>query len=280
MLNGKELFDYIWNNLKDDFEEDEKKAICRSILFDLAKFKMPWNLEKGITPVLIQKIDSAILRINNGEPTQYVCGLAPFRHYLLYVNNKVLIPRPETEELVSLVLEHLNLLPAGKGLDVGTGSGAIAVAIALEGLREIDAIDISEGALIVAKENIEKYKAKVNTIQGDILKNPINESYSFIVSNPPYICEAEKGDISPSVTDFEPHIALFVPDKFPLLYYEKITEQAIKALRPNGALFFECHYKYVEQVADLMVGFSFSKVQIRNDLNGKQRMVFGFRSTK
>jgi release factor glutamine methyltransferase len=280
MLNGKELFHYIWNNLEDDFEENEKKAICRSILFDLAKFKMPWNLEKGITPGLIQKIDSAILRINNGEPTQYVCGLAPFRNYLFYVNNKVLIPRPETEELVSLVLEHLNFLPAGKGLDIGTGSGAIAIAIALESSREIDATDISEDALIVARENIEKFRVKVNPIQIDILENPIKESYSFIVSNPPYICEAEKEEISSSVIHFEPHIALFVPDKYPLLFYEKITEKAFKALLPNGALFFECHYKYADQVADLMVGLSFSKVQIRNDLNGKQRMVFGFKSQK
>jgi release factor glutamine methyltransferase len=278
MLNGKELFQSIWNKLRDDFDDNEKNAICKSILFDLANFKLPWNLEKVITLELVQLIDNAIVRINAGEPTQYVCGIAPFRHYLFLVNNNVLIPRPETEELVTLVLDNLNLLPAGKGLDIGTGSGAIAISISLESKMEIDAMDISDGALQVARKNIEKYNANVNLLHSDILENPINELYSFIVSNPPYIPIAEKTDLSASVTQFEPPIALFVPDNSPLLFYEKITEKAFNSLLPNGALFFECHYKYAEMVADLMADFSFSKVQIRNDLSGRQRMVFGFKA--
>jgi release factor glutamine methyltransferase len=278
MLNGKELFQSIWNKLRDDFDDNEKNAICKSILFDLANFKLPWNLEKVITLDLVQLIDNAIVRINAGEPTQYVCGIAPFRHYLFLVNNNVLIPRPETEELVTLVLDNLNLLPAGKGLDIGTGSGAIAISISLESKMEIDAMDISDGALQVARKNIEKYNANVNLLHSDILENPINELYSFIVSNPPYIPIAEKTDLSASVSQFEPPIALFVPDNSPLLFYEKITEKAFNSLLPNGALFFECHYKYAEMVADLMADFSFSKVQIRNDLSGKQRMVFGFKA--
>lgn len=278
MLNGKELFQSIWNKLRDDFDDNEKNAICKSILFDLANFKLPWNLEKVITLELVQLIDNAIVRINAGEPTQYVCGIAPFRHYLFLVNNNVLIPRPETEEFVTLVLDNLNLLPAGKGLDIGTGSGAIAISISLESKMEIDAMDISDGALQVARKNIEKYNANVNLLHSDILENPINELYSFIVSNPPYIPIAEKTDLSASVTQFEPPIALFVPDNSPLLFYEKITEKAFNSLLPNGALFFECHYKYAEMVADLMADFSFSKVQIRNDLSGKQRMVFGFKA--
>lgn len=278
MLNGKELFQSIWNKLRDDFDDNEKIAICKSILCDLANFKLPWNLEKVITLEIIQLIDNAIVRINAGEPTQYVCGLAPFRHYLFHVNNNVLIPRPETEELVTLVLDYLNLLPAGKGLDIGTGSGSIAISISLESKMEIDAMDISDGALQVARKNIEKYNANVNLLHSDILENPINELYSFIVSNPPYIPIAEKMDLSATVTQFEPPIALFVPDNSPLLFYEKITEKAFNSLLPNGALFFECHYKYAEMVADLMADFSFSKVQIRNDLSGKQRMVFGFKA--
>jgi release factor glutamine methyltransferase len=278
MLNGKELFQSIWNKLNDDFDDNEKNAICKSILFDLANFKLPWNLEKVITLELVQLIDNAIVRINGGEPTQYVCGIAPFRHYLFLVNNNVLIPRPETEELVTLVLDNLNLLPAGKGLDIGTGSGAIAISISLESKMEIDAMDISDGALQVARKNIEKYNANVNLLHSDILENPINELYSFIVSNPPYIPIAEKTDLSATVSQFEPPIALFVPDNSPLLFYEKITEKAFNSLLPNGALFFECHYKYAVMVADLMADFSFSKVQIRNDLSGRQRMVFGFKA--
>jgi len=278
MLDGKELFQFIWNKLREDFEEKEKNAITRSILIDLAKFKMPWNLQKNISPNLILQVEQAIKRINEGEPSQYVCGMAPFRNYLLHVNKEVLIPRPETEELVSIVLNHLDFLPIGKGLDVGTGSGAISIAISLESSREMDALDISKSALMVAKKNIEKYSAKVNPIHLDILNDTIFGNYSFIVSNPPYICESEKSGLSLSVSLFEPQIALFVPDKSPLLFYEKIIEQASRVLLPDGALFFECHFKYARQVAEMMMFSSYSKVEIINDLSGKQRMVLGYKT--
>lgn len=278
MLDGKELFQFIWNKLREDFEEKEKNAITRSILIDLVKFKMPWNLQKNISPNLILQVEQAIKRINEGEPSQYVCGMAPFRNYLLHVNKEVLIPRPETEELVSIVLNHLDFLPIGKGLDVGTGSGAISIAISLESFREMDALDISKSALMVAKKNIEKYSAKVNPIHLDILNDTIFGNYSFIVSNPPYICESEKSGLSLSVSLFEPQIALFVPDKSPLLFYEKIIEQASRVLLPYGALFFECHFKYARQVAEMMMFSSYSKVEIINDLSGKQRMVLGYKT--
>lgn len=276
MKNGEMLFQHILMNLINDFDAYEKRAIAKSLLYDIAHFKMPWVSQTNVTKDLINEINHSITRINAGEPTQYVCGVAPFRNYLLKVDENVLIPRPETEELVSLVLDNLPFIPPGKGIDIGTGSGAIAIAIALESNREMDALDISQGALKVARLNIDKYLANVDLIHDDILKSSLQGNYSFIVSNPPYIPVMDKKDMLDSVLNYEPKEALFVPDDLPLLFYERITDLSLKSLNPKGALFFECHPKYVRFVSQLLIDKGFEKVQIIVDISGKQRMVQGF----
>ena len=276
MRNGEDLFQHILVNLNDDFDAYEKRAIAKSILFDIAHFTIPWSAETNISDELILEINQSISRINAGEPTQYVCGFAPFRNYLLKVDKNVLIPRPETEELVSLVLANLTVLPPGKGIDIGTGSGAIALSIALESNWEMDALDISQGALQIAMSNIEKYSARVNLIHSDILKSPLQGNYSFIVSNPPYIPIMDKIDMLDSVLKYEPDVALFVPDDSPLLFYERIVELSTKSIMPKGGLFFECHPKFINDVADLLIANGFENVQILSDISGKQRMVQGF----
>ena len=276
MRNGEDLFQHILVNLNNDFDAYEKRAIANSILYDIAHFKMPWFAENNLSIDLINKINHSITRINSGEPTQYVCGVAPFRNYLLKVDRNVLIPRPETEELVSLVLDNLAVIPPGKGIDIGTGSGAIALSIAIESDREMDALDISQGALQVAKSNIDKYSANVNLIHVDILNSSLPGNYSFIVSNPPYIPNMDKKDMLDSVLNYEPKEALFVPDDLPLLFYERISDVSLKCLIPKGALFFECHPKYIFFVSELLIAKGFEKVQILNDVSGKQRMVQGF----
>ena len=276
MENGDDLFQHILVNLNDDFDAYEKRAIAKSILYDIAHFIMPWSARTNISAELVFNINQSISRINGGEPTQYVCGFAPFRNYLLKVDKNVLIPRPETEELVSLVLANLPVLPPGKGIDIGTGSGAIALSIALESDREMDALDISEGALQMAMSNIEKYSASVNLIHSDILNSPLSDNYSFIVSNPPYIPVMDKKDMLDSVLKYEPDVALFVPDDSPLLFYERIVELSTKSIMPKGGLFFECHPKFINDVADLLIANGFENVQILNDVSGKQRMVQGF----
>ena len=276
MENGDDLFQHILVNLNDDFDAYEKSAIAKSILFDIAHFTMPWSAETNISDELILEINQSISRINAGEPTQYVCGFAPFRNYLLKVDENVLIPRPETEELVSLVLDNLPVLPPGKGIDIGTGSGAIALSIALESDREMDALDISEGALQMAMSNIEKYSASVNLIHSDILNSPLSDNYSFIVSNPPYIPIMDKKDMLDSVLNYEPSVALFVPDDSPLLFYERIVALSTKSIMPKGGLFFECHPEFINGVADLLKVNGFENVQILSDISGKQRMVQGF----
>lgn len=276
MENGDDLFQHILVNLNDDFDAFEKRAIAKTILYDIAHFTMPWITETNISEELVFNINHLISRINAGEPTQYVCGLAPFRNYLLNVDENVLIPRPETEELVSLVLANLPVLPAGKGIDIGTGSGAIALSIALESDWEMDAMDISEGALKMAMSNIEKYSASVNLIHSDILNSPLPGNYSFIVSNPPYIPVMDKMNMLDSVLKYEPDVALFVPDDSPLLFYQRIVALSTKSIIPRGGLFFECHPVFISGVADLLKVYGFDNVQILSDLSGKQRMVQGF----
>ena len=276
MENGDDLFQHILVNLNDDFDAYEKRAIAKSILYDIAHFIMPWSARTNISEELVFNINQSISRINGGEPTQYVCGFAPFRNYLLKVDENVLIPRPETEELVSLVLANLPVLPPGKGIDIGTGSGAIALSIALESNWEMDALDISQGALQNAMSNIEKYSARVKLIHSDILKSPLQGNYSFIVSNPPYIPIMDKIDMLDSVLKYEPDVALFVPDDSPLLFYERIVELSTKSIMPKGGLFFECHPKFINDVADLLIANGFENVQILSDISGKQRMVQGF----
>jgi release factor glutamine methyltransferase len=276
MKNGEDLFQHILINLNNDFDAYEKRAIAKSILFDIAHFSLPWITETNITKELIFEINHSIIRINAGEPTQYVCGVAPFRSYLLKVDKNVLIPRPETEELVSLVLANLSVIPFGKGIDIGTGSGAIALSIALESDREMDALDISYGALQIAMSNIDKYSANVNLIHGDILKTSLPGNYSFVVSNPPYIPIMDKKDMLDSVLHYEPKEALFVPDDCPLLFYERIVQLSTKSIIPKGGLFFECHPTFIKDVADLLLANGFVNVQIVTDVSGKQRMVQGF----
>jgi release factor glutamine methyltransferase len=276
MKNGEDLVLHILVNLNDDFDAYEKRAIAKSILYDIAHFTMPWIEETNISEELVFNINHSISRINAGEPTQYVCGVAPFRNYLLKVDKNVLIPRPETEELVSLVLANLTVLPSGKGIDIGTGSGAIALSIALESKREMDALDISQEALKIAASNIDKYSASVNLIHSDILKSLLPGNYSFIVSNPPYIPVMDKKDMVDSVLKYEPKEALFVPDDSPLLFYERIVELSTKSIIPKGGLFFECHPEFISGVADLLIANGFENVQILSDLSGKQRMVQGF----
>jgi release factor glutamine methyltransferase len=276
MKNGEELFQHILMNLINDFDAYEKRAIAKSLLYDIAHFKMPWFSQTNVPKDLVDEINYLITRINAGEPTQYVCGVAPFRNYLLNVNGNVLIPRPETEELVSLVLANLSVIPLGKGIDIGTGSGAIALSIAIESDREMDALDISQEALKVARLNIDKYSANVNLIHVDILKSSLPGNYSFIVSNPPYIPIVEKKDMLDSVLNYEPEEALFVPDDLPLLFYERIIDLSLKSLIPKGALFFECHPLYIFFVSELLIAKGFENVQILFDLSGKKRMVQGF----
>ncbi len=223
----------------------------------------------------LKKIQEIISRLKTFEPIQYILGETEFYGLRLIVNPSVLIPRPETEELVDWIVNR-DLPRNSRILDIGTGSGCIALALksALKDAK-VSGTDISEGALETAHENALKNKLDVRFYQSDILKNnnPNNEVYDAIVSNPPYIRESEKLQMLPNVLDYEPFNALFVPDNDPLVFYRAIAGFAKKYLTENGKLFFEINESLGFEMKNMLFDFGFCNVEIRKDINGKNRMI-------
>lgn len=221
-----------------------------------------------------EKLEDILVRLRNGEPHQYVLGETEFYGRLFGVNADVLIPRPETEELVEWIISDHQPLRRFF-LDIGTGSGCIAVTLAKElAHAEVDAWDISEKALAVAKDNAFRHKADVHFSRVDILlpKVPLR-TYDVIVSNPPYVLESEKECMERNVLDFEPHEALFVPEDKPLLFYERIGALAKEMLSENGTLYVEINRSKGEHVSQLFLKQGLSTVEIRNDISGNARMI-------
>ncbi len=217
------------------------------------------------------------------KPIQYILEEAWFYGMKFFVNEHVLIPRPETEELVELVLNEIKreLGRPLNVLDIGTGSGCIPVSIKKNAQAvEIYAIDISKEALDVAKKNAETLDTTINLAEVDILTtdNIDNIKFDYIISNPPYITLNESGDMNENVVDFEPHLALFVADNDPLVFYKSITEFASKNLNEEGKLFFEINQKYGRLVKQLMESKGFESVEIYKDINGNERIVWGVKS--
>ncbi|WP_178985738.1 peptide chain release factor N(5)-glutamine methyltransferase [Winogradskyella helgolandensis] len=221
------------------------------------------------------------------KPIQYILGETEFYGLPFKVNDNVLIPRPETEELVDLIIKchtersrsaHENL----KILDIGTGSGCIAISLAKNlPNAEVYALDISKEALKVAKQNAELNKVNINFIEASILDNTCHSAldaefnFDVIVSNPPYVRNLEKQEIQPNVLDNEPHLALFVEDDNPLLFYKAITNFAIKKLNDKGNLYFEINQYLGEESKALLTDTEFENVELLKDLNGNDRMLKG-----
>ncbi len=221
-------------------------------------------------------LKSIIARLQKEEPIQYILGETEFYGYRFKVNSDVLIPRPETEELVSWVKESIeNKRTELSILDIGTGSGCIAISIQKEvPTATVTAFDISEKALNTAKQNAELNEANVNFIHHDILSNtPIGEKFDVIISNPPYVRELEKVEIKNNVLNNEPHLALFVDDNNPLLFYKRIADVALTNLNENGVLFFEINQYLGEETKQMLLDKGFKNVVLKNDLFGNHRMI-------
>lgn len=221
-------------------------------------------------------LKSVIKRLQKEEPIQYILGETEFYGYRFKVNSDVLIPRPETEELVSWVKETIeNNQTELSILDIGTGSGCIAISIQKEvPTARVTAFDISEKALNTAKQNAELNEANVNFIHHDILSNTlINKKFDVIISNPPYVRELEKVEIKNNVLNNEPHLALFVDDNNPLLFYKRIADVALTNLNDNGVLFFEINQYLGEETKQMLLDKGFKNVVLKNDLFGNHRMI-------
>lgn len=209
------------------------------------------------------------------KPIQYVTGKAYFMDLVLNVSPAVLIPRPETEELVLEVEKHLKHLPNPVVVDVCTGSGCIALAVKhLVPKSTVSALDISLEALEVARLNGEQNSLQVEFLKQDALNLAATENrYDAVISNPPYVLDSEKQEMKANVLEHEPHLALFVRDDDPLLFYNAISQWAFSALKPNGWLFFEINQKYGQQIVANLTQLGFKNARVKNDIFDKPRMV-------
>ena len=211
-------------------------------------------------------------------PIQYIIGTTHFYGLEFIVDENVLIPRPETEELVDWIVKLNSKLSKKKNLkilDIGTGSGCIAISLAKNiPNSEVFAIDVSENALAIAKKNAILNKVPVTFLHKNILETKnLSRKFDIIVSNPPYVRNLEKAEIKPNVLDNEPHLALFVPDNDPLIFYKKIAELAAANLNPNGQLFFEINQYLGKETQELLESIGLKNIELRKDIYGNDRMI-------
>jgi release factor glutamine methyltransferase len=263
------------NDLYNDKETESLTLWVVSEIMELSKAAIKAFPEKEL-PVSQQKQVYAILtELKTGKPLQYILGYTEFYGLRFVVNPAVLIPRPETEELVEWILNSVDTRELFI-LDIGTGSGCIPISLKknLPGAN-ISAIDISQEALQTAKSNAQLNEVEVNFIEADILKKTQLTTHKFqlIVSNPPYVTPADKVQMHVNVVDFEPHTALFVPQDDPLLFYRAIADFAIGNLTPNGLLFLEINESYGHETVDLLNSKGFKSIEIRKDMSGRDRMI-------
>lgn len=221
------------------------------------------------------KILNAIEELTTEKPIQYILGETEFFSNRFFVDENVLIPRQETEELVAWIISETNANQKINILDIGCGSGCISISLAkVLSNTKVTAIDISKKAIELAKRNAVENNVQIHFIEQNILEtNSLTEKYDIIVSNPPYVREIEKNEIKNNVLCYEPHLALFVPDDTPLLFYKKITQLAKFSLNENGKLFFEINQYLGNETKKMIENNGFTNVVLRNDLIGNPRMI-------
>ena len=217
----------------------------------------------------IISFENIINDLKQNIPIQYILGEAHFYDLKFKVNSSTLIPRGETEELVQDILLH----DFTSVLEIGTGSGCIAVSIAKNCNSKITAIDNSLEALEIAKYNAIHNSVKINFVLSDVFNFSDTKKYDLIVSNPPYVLESEKKIMDKNVLDYEPHNALFVSDDAPLVYYKEIAKIATNNLNKNGLLFFEINEKYSKQIIELLSNLNFVDIELKKDINGRDRII-------
>jgi release factor glutamine methyltransferase len=286
-MNLRDFQKYINQELTEFYDKNEIQGFSAIIVEDilgLRRMDLHVKPEMEIESVKISKIQEIIRDLKLYKPIQYLIGKAWFYDLPFMVNENVLIPRPETEELVDWIIKKFNAENSKFSiLDIGTGSGCIPVSIARNcKSAQVFALDISEKALEVAQHNAESNAVNVHFIHSNILdEGKWEEIYAHcgrnldaIVSNPPYIRESEKKLMHANVLENEPWLALFVSDKDPLLFYRKITQFARKYLKTGGALFFEINEKFGDETCRLLENEGFGEIELRKDLSNKNRMIF------
>ncbi len=272
------LISNIAGRLREEYDDDESMVLGKEVLLhvmglSVVQYMMLEAVE--LTEEEEREVNEVVERLLQHEPIQYIRGKVEFYGREFYVDRGVLIPRPETEELVEWVVsDHLNKTGL-EVIDICTGSGCIAVSLSKEmkGVR-VAALDISSEALEIAKKNAELHDVDIEIIEQDILRvESGKECYDIIVSNPPYITEKEKDEMEVNVLDYEPHLALFVEDDDPLKFYRVIAEYGLSALRSGGKLYFEINRAYSCETAAMLRNLGYIDIIERLDFYGSPRMI-------
>lgn len=259
-------------------EAGEAQAIARIVMkhyMDYDAVDIVLRGDSVLPDFMPSKIESVVMRLKQNEPIQYILGKAYFYGREFTVTSRTLIPRPETEQLVDMIVDENNASDL-KVLDIGTGSGCIAISLALAlKFAQVTAIDISTAAIDVAMENARNNKAQVKFLQADALNlgHLGCEPLDIVVSNPPYVCDSEKVLMEPNVLNYEPHSALFVPDDDPLLFYRAIAQYSLRALKPGGRLYFEINRQFGRETAQMLTELGFDDVVVTRDSFGNNRFV-------
>ena len=289
-------YQQLWQSLTPLYDAGEAQAIVRTVLdvkYGMTLTDIICGKVNEISADEERKLEEIIIRLQKGEPVQYVLGEADFAGRTFHVEPGVLIPRPETAELCQWIEEDMAVKStvssedfsevspqatddARRILDICTGSGCIAITLGLNiPNSEVTGWDISEDALRIARGNVEMLKARNVRIEyQDALALPkAAEAADLIVSNPPYICEKEKADMEKNVLEHEPSLALFVPDEDPLKFYRAIAEYASSALKSGGALYFEINPIYEKETREMLLKLDFKDIETKEDAFGKKRMM-------
>lgn len=272
----RNLFIYIKNSLEGHYPETEITSLSRIIIEHI--------LQRQFSPLLLDReagdeerhtVKDIVEKLKNREPIQHILGETTFYSLPFYVNRHVLVPRPETEELVELILKNADKNAELNILDVGTGSGVIAITLAKHLPKaKVEAWDVSPAAIAKARKNAKRNEVEITLTEIDVFSElPNDKQYDIIVSNPPYVLESEKAEMDKNVLDYDPHLALFVSDDDPLLFYRRIAEVGRDLLVPSGKLYFEINRSQGLNTVNMLEEMDYQKVELFKDISQCDRMI-------
>ena len=268
---------YFFSSLSDFYTKNELASLYKFIFEHILNTDFTQILANTELKINKNKLDKIITRLKNYEPYQYIIGKTEFFDLEFFVDKNVLIPRPETEELVKLIIDENKSAKQLNILDIGTGSGCIIVSL----VKNLNCnfclgVDVSNEAIKIAKQNAEQNSTQVNFINLNILTAEVknfNTKFNIIVSNPPYVTDSQKKQMQKNVLNHEPHTALFVDDKNPLIFYEKIINLSKNILAENGILYLEINENFASEIKNLLTANKITNSKIVKDINNKNRII-------
>ena len=280
MLKIKNYKTIFINQVAPFFDETEAESFFYIILENwhhLKRIDLALQPDLEMSDIDLQKWNDIVIELKTQKPIQYILGETFFYDLRFQVDENTLIPRPETEELVALILaSNKETNKKIKVLDIGTGSGCIAISLAKNlPNAQVFALDVSEKAIEIAQKNAKYNDVSITFLHQNILEtDDLNQQFDIIVSNPPYVRNLEKSEINKNVLDYEPHLALFVEDNDALIFYKKIAQLAKKNLNQNGQLFFEINQYLAKETVELIKDLGFKNIKLHQDIYGNDRMIF------